>query len=670
MSSAAAKIPCKRVYGFNSFLQPGCPIDVGRAFRDNIRLFLSECAENLNYNVEGMPVWVTMLVDEKNGVGIPLYTVEEDVQIHRRPFCDYCRCTGWSHHFVTKRRYHLIIPVDSIWDRPLHGKIFDLQNHLFHALIHCNGYGHLLCINGHEGGSNYISGSEIMDFFDRVCSILRTREITVDDTSRKRSMEMRLLYGVAYGQTWFGKWGYRFCHGTYGITKPVYERAIEIVSSLSLDDILEDLIEGGQREIRGIVNSYRNRSETQLISLRDLLRSMLELKSQMPLPLVTGERLGSAKKRTPRKQRSPLLSKKHTKGRKFSAVAAELDSRWSVNRMERAAAVIVQVLSKSMASGESHKITRQAVRDLARSKIGDTGLLDFVLKSLGDCIVGNYVVRRTVNPMTRTLEFSIENAKRHQSSTSTPVEAADYIVAMEPEPVIINPKLPTKRAEVYRDILQVYKCVLEHYPGSQTTIDQAVRIILDTRQFSKSWPFKDDDDTMLRYFCRYVPSSPLETEEMYRGIPVEELVVVPPYATTEDLRTAGECALRDTYVVMDKFAAVSVEAEGGAAEEEEEEVLFGAVESGGRVWLRGEGVDARSGLKYEGGEEEWRVECPCGAKDDDGERMVACDVCEVWQHTRCAGIEDGEAVPHLFLCAGCGSKLVAPEPQHPLLEYY
>lgn len=44
------------------------------------------------------------------------------------------------------------------------------------------------------------------------------------------------------------------------------------------------------------------------------------------------------------------------------------------------------------------------------------------------------------------------------------------------------------------------------------------------------------------------------------------------------------------------------------------------------------------------------VRCECGARDDDGERMMACDICEVWKHTRCCGIEDSEAVPSLFVC--------------------
>jgi hypothetical protein len=32
---------------------------------------------------------------------------------------------------------------------------------------------------------------------------------------------------------------------------------------------------------------------------------------------------------------------------------------------------------------------------------------------------------------------------------------------------------------------------------------------------------------------------------------------------------------------------------------------------------------------------------------------IACDTCEVWQHTRCCGIDDSETFPLLFVCSNC-----------------
>ncbi|KAF6165526.1 hypothetical protein GIB67_015849 [Kingdonia uniflora] len=82
---------------------------------------------------------------------------------------------GWSHHIVSKRRYHLI------------------------------------------------------------------RKITVEDSSVKRSMDLRLLYGVAYGHSWFGRWGYKFYYGSFGVIEPNYEAAIRVLSSLNINNVLQDL---------------------------------------------------------------------------------------------------------------------------------------------------------------------------------------------------------------------------------------------------------------------------------------------------------------------------------------------------------------------------------------------------------------------------------------------
>lgn len=47
-------------------------------------------------------------------------------------------------------------------------------------------------------------------------------------------------------------------------------------------------------------------------------------------------------------------------------------------------------------------------------------------------------------------------------------------------------------------------------------------------------------------------------------------------------------------------------------------------------------------------------------QDDDGERMIACDVCGVWSHTRCNDIADELDEPPAFVCRECAaSKPVA-----------
>ncbi|KAK8959255.1 PHD finger protein MALE MEIOCYTE DEATH 1 [Platanthera guangdongensis] len=52
-----------------------------------------------------------------------------------------------------------------------------VENHLLHGILHLNGFGHLICINGYEGGSEFLSGHQIMDFWDRICTALQVRVV-------------------------------------------------------------------------------------------------------------------------------------------------------------------------------------------------------------------------------------------------------------------------------------------------------------------------------------------------------------------------------------------------------------------------------------------------------------------------------------------------------------
>lgn len=47
------------------------------------------------------------------------------------------------------------------------------------------------------------------------------------------------------------------------------------------------------------------------------------------------------------------------------------------------------------------------------------------------------------------------------------------------------------------------------------------------------------------------------------------------------------------------------------------------------------------------------VACQCGTRDDDGERMIACDACARWSHSRCGGVPDDAPTPDEFVCSMC-----------------
>lgn len=72
--------------------------------------------------------------------------------------------------------------------------------------------------------------------------------------------------------------------------------------------------------------------------------------------------------------------------------------------------------------------------------------------------------------------------------------------------------------------------------------------------------------------------------------------------------------------------------------------------------------------RYEGGDDDMgAVECWCGAKEDDGERMMACDVCATWHHTRCVGVTDDKEIPSMFLCTRCGG--ISPDAGETLVPW-
>ncbi|KAJ2850851.1 hypothetical protein IWW36_001575 [Coemansia brasiliensis] len=51
-------------------------------------------------------------------------------------------------------------------------------------------------------------------------------------------------------------------------------------------------------------------------------------------------------------------------------------------------------------------------------------------------------------------------------------------------------------------------------------------------------------------------------------------------------------------------------------------------------------------------EDEGMVRCVCGERND-GELMIQCEICQVWQHTLCMGIRDETHVPDKYYCEKC-----------------
>lgn len=179
--------------------------------------------------------------------------------------------------------------------------------------------------------------------------------------------------------------------------------------------------------------------------------------------------------------------------------------------------------------------------------------------------------------------------------------------------------------------------------------------LLDCKQFIKHY----DDPA-----SSWLPSSPfvlriwchvelIDHPKDYTASP-PELLILPLSATVADLKQQATRAFQETYLVFQRFQVEQLILDrGDVGDLTLVKHILGPNEI---AMIRGRcvGDDRRLGqFRMERGLENWIVDCVCGAKDDDGERMMACDTCGVWQHTRCIGISDYEEVPVKFVCKKC-----------------
>ena len=131
--------------------------------------------------------------------------------------------------------------------------------------------------------------------------------------------------------------------------------------------------------------------------------------------------------------------------------------------------------------------------------------------------------------------------------------------------------------------------------------------------------------------------------------PPPEVILLPSDPTLGDFKAAAAKCFQDLYVVLGKFKVKTVV----GFETAKDATKIGKKIAGKRVEVHGEGADLESEFRYQGGLDQWTVRCVCGTTDDDGERMIACDACEVWMHTRCVGIVDSAGTPRRWTCLDC-----------------
>jgi hypothetical protein len=138
-------------------------------------------------------------------------------------------------------------------------------------------------------------------------------------------------------------------------------------------------------------------------------------------------------------------------------------------------------------------------------------------------------------------------------------------------------------------------------------------------------------------------------------------VMVDAKATIRDLKQVAAKTLAEIFPPLAGFEVRSLWVDGAEDEDaESDEKLVCQVEDAQEDVL-GVEVDGTAAV-YDLAAEDVAagVRCSCGARDDDGERMVACDACDVWLHSRCIGLLDDADIATDFLltavtaCPICG----------------
>ncbi|MCL7033993.1 hypothetical protein MKW94_002387 [Papaver nudicaule] len=580
---------------------------------------------------------------------VTLDVLEEEVQNSRSVYCDQCKVVGWSGHPVCAKRYHFIIrsglfgSIDG-YNKPCAscGEILELPDsrckscnyvmtkdeleewvhlqlatttHLLHAVVHSNGFGHLLRVNGKEGGSKLLSGCDIMNFWDRLCTTLRVRKISVMDVSKKYGLEYPLLHAITNGHPWYGRWGYEFGAGSFALTADSYKNSVDNLSRIPLSLFYSESRKPRTR-LHSVISFYQSLSETPLLTLSDLFNILMRLirNADQQSPADTHKKPGN--------------------------------SSWTKEDSDHVEQAIIKVLR---AVGGERWVSWRSLKG-ALYRIASSELLDHCLKDLGGKMVHEGMVYSRCNPDTDALEYRLNTS--HNIS-----EDMQSSCAMATCPT--KDHLLRDLRFLYASLLDPKTMVCDRPVRTSEIVKSSAAKLIDCKQFVKD--YKPENIPMVNplnpFAVRLLCEVELIDHPKGYAAPPPELILLKPNATLADIRSEATKAFQEVYLMFKGFEAKEIISP--VTSEFKNAGCFSSlvdsiIRSNSYIRVQGSCHGTHVHLfGTERGLDEWTVSCVCGATDDDGERMFACDGCEVWQHTRCAGIHDSDAVPEQFVCGRC-----------------
>lgn len=211
-----------------------------------------------------------------------------------------------------------------------------------------------------------------------------------------------------------------------------------------------------------------------------------------------------------------------------------------------------------------------------------------------------------------------------------------------------------------KDISNVYKYILGDQKALQAkgilpTLTMASEIILDSKFLVKEYTTEPQVKTKLETEGKQhiLCTIRVKRQEATTTLPYE-CIGLKNNGTIDELKKEVERNFKEMYWGLSRFVVeriVDLEAKG-------RDLVFELMEVGGKLVFEGSGEDeGRVLINNNDGIEKRIMECVCGAVEDDGERMVACDICEIWQHTRCVQIPNEQQVPQIFICNRCDQEI-------------
>lgn len=507
-------------------------------------------------------------------------------------------------------------------------------------------------------------------------------------------MDVKLLHILAFGKSWYGKWGYEF-------TGKKHETAFNKLRSHSLAQIEIDLGRmKSRRKLRQVVDKYRKVCNIPMDTIGDLLNFMLafEARGRMDKDLLV---TSLAKNFKARKN----FGFNERKIENVLTIILDLLMKIKVKNDGRGVVSMQELRDETKRYLESRNIRNKGKKDSEYSE-----LIHVVLKAIRFLKIEDHMISLSTSSSTKRMEFKIyevlQEAKfeifpyygtkfdcscrwtaqrvkqaaaeivkilNNGNTNTEPQQELDkkarkiiddtqliafvlnsmdgamignQIVSRSQHPVTQMPQFAVQDIVIHdmidqiieagdnvdEDVLFFYKIFLSGSYDSHS-VALAIRNLLESKNCVKEWPLHKQGSKQLPAFSfKAIPRSNELKQELARPFSPGVPVLVPPHITKRRLKQAVQSALRKTYFVMENFEVTQIV---GIEKLGDDKELFCILLPGYTrdASVKGTGLDLKTELIYE-----------------DGERLVECIFCDAVDSARCS---DYKAATYIWICENC-----------------